>query len=104
MTARQSIEIPITQENWNNLPQEFNEFLDTLDEVRQVFASKQTVDPLYPSYDYEWEMDSTIALDTAAYYWNSDEELPSPEIIINEINEAFAEAAYDDWVSSAYSF
>lgn len=104
MSTRPFIQEPVTTENWKDLPKEFNDFLDGIDAARKVAESKEVIDPLYPSYDYDWEVDSDIPLQTAIYYWNSDEELPSFEVIIEEINDALGEAAYDDWVSSAYSY
>jgi hypothetical protein len=104
MSIRPAIQEPITNENWNTLPAEFNVFLDSIDEAKKLAESKEIVDPLYPSYDYSWEVDSDIALQTAVYYWNSNDELPSPNVIVEEITEALGEQAYDDWVSSAYSY
>jgi hypothetical protein len=104
MSTRPFIQEPVTADNWKDLPKEFNDFLDGIDEARKIAESKEVIDPLYPSYDYDWQVDSDIPLQTAIYYWNSDMELPSAEVIVEEINDALAEAAYDDWVSSAYSY
>lgn len=104
MSTRPLIQEPVTAENWKDLPKEFNDFLDDIDEARKIAESKEVIDPLYPSYDYDWQVDSDIPLQTAIYYWNSDMELPSAEVIVEEINDALGEAAYDDWVSSAYSY
>ena len=101
---RQLIQEPKTQADWDNLPSEFTQFLDAIDKVRNEFASTQVIDPLYPNYDYDWETDDDIPFQTALYYWNSPKDLPSPDIIVKEINEALGERAYDDWVSSAYSY
>jgi len=104
---RQIINYPETQEEWDNLPQDFLDYLDVLDEVKSVKAenTNNPVDPLYPTYDYEWELDSKIALETILYYWNQvDKELPSNDEILDGINEGYAEAAYDDYVSSFYSY
>lgn len=104
MSIRPFIQEPVTADNWKDLPKEFNQFLDDLDEARQNAASKEVIDPLYPSYDYDWEVDSDICLQTVIYYWNSDKELPSLATIVEEVNEALCESAYDQWVSSAYSY
>lgn len=101
---RQHIEDPKTQTDWNNLPLEFTQFLDLIAEARDIAESKLVVDSLYPNFDYDWETDSEIPFQTALYYWNSPKELPNPDVIVEEITEALGEQAYDDWVSSAYSY
>jgi len=101
---RQHIQEPKTQADWDNLPQEFTDFLDVISEARDTAESKQVVDPLYPNCDYDWEIDSDIPFQTALHYWNSTKELPNPDVIVEEITEALGEQSYDDWVSSAYSY
>lgn len=103
--TRQPIQLPSTNENWDNLPIEFLEFLDQVDSVREMMDKATPSDPLYPSYDYVWDVDSTIALDTLTYYWNKvDEPLPEINRIVEEISQAMGEAAYDSYVESAYSY
>ena len=106
--TRQTIDYPETQENWENLPQEFLDYLDVLDNAKTVKANIaiSPVDPLYPTYDYEWwELDDKLALETILYYWNQvDKELPSNDEVLDNINEGYGEAAYDDYASSAYSY
>ena len=104
MSTRQIVQEPKTQSDWDNLPLEFTEFLDSLDAAREAAASKKIVDPLYPSYDYNWETDSEIPFSIALDYWNSSTELPDVNLIIEEINEALVEAAYDNYCSSFYSY
>jgi hypothetical protein len=58
MMTRQIIDYPETQENWDNLPQEFQDYLEVLDNAK----------------------------------------------VLDNINEGYGEAAYDDYVSSAYSY
>ena len=106
--TRQTIDYPETQENWVNLPQEFQDYLEVLDNAKNVKAkiANFPVDPLYPTYDYEWwELDDKLALETILYYWNQvDKELPSNDELLDNINEGYGEAAYDDYVSSTYSY
>ncbi len=102
--SRVKLNYPENQDSWNSLPQEFLDYLNVLDEVKLVKFKEQVVDPLYPSYDYEWELDDDIALRTILEYWNDDKELPDPIVILDEINEGMAEAAYDAYVSSFYSY
>ena len=101
---RQNINYPETQEDWDNLPQQFKDYLDTLDEAKNKLVYNQKVDPLYPSYDYEWELDDEIPFRTILEYWNSSDELPDHKVIFDEINDYMAEAAYDYYVSSFYSY
>jgi hypothetical protein len=105
--TRQIINYPETQDSWENLPQDFLDYLDVLDNARVVKANIANTpgDPLYPTYDYEWELDNKLALETILYYWNRvDKELPSNDEVLDYINEGYGEAAYDDYVSSAYSY
>lgn len=104
LMTRQHIEEPKTQADWDNLPQEFTQFLDLIAEARDTAESKQIVDPLYPNCDYDWETDDDIPFQTALHYWNSPKKLPNTDVIAEEITEALSEQAYDDWVSSAYSY
>lgn len=101
---RQNINYPETQLDWDNLPQQFKDYLDSLDEAKNELVSNQKVDPLYPSYDYEWELDEEIPFRTILEYWNSNDELPEHQVIFDEINDCMAEAAYDYYVSSFYSY
>ena len=101
---RHTIVIPDSYEEWKNLPQEFHNFLDELDEVRKELSAQQVIDPLYPSYYYDWEVDSTLALDTVIYYWNSDKDLPDVRRIVEEIEEAYGEDAYDSYMADAHSY
>ena len=54
MMTRQIIDYPETQENWDNLPQEFQDYLEVLDNAKNVKAkiANSPVDPLYPTYYY----------------------------------------------------
>lgn len=101
---RVKLNYPETQDSWNELPQEFKNYLDVLDEVRLSEVKTQVIDPLYPSYDYDWELDEEIPLRTVLEYWNRDDELPEPIVILNEIQDGMEEAAYDAFVSSYYSY
>ena len=38
MMTRQTIDYPETQENWENLPQEFQDYLEVLDNAKNVKA------------------------------------------------------------------
>jgi hypothetical protein len=103
--TRTVIDVPRNQDDWNNLPKEFTDYLDALDEVKQNKAKSIPVDPLYPYYDYQWEFDSEIPFMTVLSYWNAvDKELPDSDKLVDEINEGLGEAAYDDHVSSFYSY
>ena len=103
--TRTLLNYPESQDSWDNLPKEFTDYLDVLDEIRVRKVNEQVVDPLYPSYDYEWELDQEIPLSTILYYWNDvNKELPEPDKLLDEINEGMGEAAYDDYVSSYYSY
>jgi hypothetical protein len=102
---RQVLTEPQSQEEWDNLPVVFHQYLDEIDEARQDAESKEVNDPLYPSYTYSWDVDSNIPLDVIMYHWNQvDSPLPEPKVIVEEISDALGEAAYDDWVASAYSY
>jgi hypothetical protein len=99
------INYPKTQDDWVNLPKEFTDYLDCLDEVKRNKAKDIVVDPLYPSYDYEWEVDDNLPLQVILEYWNDvNNELPDYEVVVEEINDSLAESAYNDYVSSSYSF
>jgi hypothetical protein len=102
---RQLITEPQSQIEWDNLPVEFHQYLDEIDEARKDADSKLVIDPLYPNCEYDWDVDSNIPLNVIMSYWNQvDSPLPKPEVIVNEICYALGEASYDDWVSSAYSY
>jgi hypothetical protein len=102
---RTFIQVPTNQEEWDNLPQEFNDYLDNLNEARIKLSDSQVVDPLYPSYDYEWELDEEIPFTTILLYWNDlNKELPNHQKILDEINECMAETSYYDYISSFYSY
>jgi hypothetical protein len=89
---RQIINYPETQVEWDNLPQDFLDYLDVLDEVKS-------------KYDYFWELDSHLAFETIIYYWNKiNDPLPTNDELLSGINEGYAEAAYEDYVSSFYSY
>ena len=62
MSTRKVIQEPITLSDWENLPKEFLKFVDEVDCARNKLALNQKVDPLYPTYDYEWEVDSDLPL------------------------------------------
>jgi hypothetical protein len=103
--TRTLLNYPESQDSWDNLPKEFTDYLNFLDEIRIETAKQQVVDPLYPTYDYEWELDEEIPLITILNYWNDvNKELPDPNVIFEEINDCFAETSYDDYVSSYYSY
>ena len=104
MSTRKVIQEPTTLSDWENLPKEFLKFVDEVDCARNELSLNQKVDPLYPNYDYEWQIDSDLSIQMMIEYWNSNKELPKAEKIVEEINEAMAEAAYDDYVSSFYSY
>ena len=102
---RQVLTEPQSQEDWNNLPVEFHQYLDKIDETRQDAESKEVNDPLYHNYTYSWDVDSSIPLNVIMYHWNEvDSPLPEPKKIVKEICDALGEVEYDDWVSSAYSY
>lgn len=101
---RQKVNYPETPDSWNELPQEFLDYLNDLDEARQIKLGQQVIDPLYPTYDYDWELDEEIPLRTVIEYWNSDKELPEHSVVIDEANDCLAEAAYDYYVESWYSY
>ena len=104
--TRPTITIPDIHDydSWKKLPQEFHNFLDELDAIREELCNQQVIDTLYPSYSYDWAIDSTIALDTVVYYWNSDKDLPDAKRIVKEIDEAYGEAAYDSYMADAHSY
>lgn len=102
--TRPKLNYPETPDSWKQLPQEFLDYLNVLDEVRKEHLAKELNDPLYSHCDYEWEMDDEIPLRTVLEYWNNDKELPSPDFILDEINDCMAETSYEDWVSSFYSY
>lgn len=102
---RQVIAEPQSQSEWDDLPVEFHQYLDEIDEARNNADSEQVIDPLYPNYEYSWDVDSSIPFDVIMHHWNrTDLPLPEPEKIVNEICDALGEASYDDWVSSSYSY
>lgn len=99
------IEEPKTQEDWNNLPSEFLFYLNEVDSVRQSLLKKEVIDPLYPSYDYDWEVDSDIPFNTILYYWNRvNDELVNPDEMVELIQDELGSAAWDDYCASAYSY
>lgn len=102
---RQVINYPEKQEDWDNLPEEFKNYLDHLDKIRLEQAVKHSnKDPMYPNYDYCWELDEDLAIQTILHYWNNlDKKLPEPIKILDEINDCFSEHSYDDYASSFYS-
>ncbi len=103
--SRSAIEYPKSQDDWNNLPKEFNDYLSVLDQARQNKAESIPVDPLYPSYDYEWELDDEIPFNIILMYWNDvNKELPDSDKLLDDINDSLAESAYDDYVGSYYSY
>lgn len=103
--TRKFIHTPKTQDEWDNLPQEFSDYLDSLNQARIKLADSQVVDPLYPSYDYEWDLDEEIPFTTILLYWNDlNKELPNHQKILDEVNECIAETSYDDYISSFYSY
>lgn len=101
--TRPILAFPRIQQEWNDLPAAFTEFMNKIDLIRQSKANLQIIDPLYPSYDYDWDIDSTIPLETLIYYWNqTDKPLPDPEEVVEEINEGLGEAAFEAHEVSRY--
>lgn len=103
--SRSVVNYPVNPDSWNELPKDFLDYLEFLDEERIKLTKNNSTDPLYPTYDYEWELDEELPLTTILLYWNRlDEELPSPEVILKEINDCIAETSYYDYISSFYSY
>ena len=101
--TRPTIEFPRIQQEWNDLPEAFTQSMEKVDLIRQSKANLQIIDPLYPSYDYDWDIDSTIPLETLIYYWNqTDKPLPDPEEVVEEINQGLGEAAFEAHEVSRY--
>lgn len=102
---RTIINYPENQAGWDNLPEEFKNYLDQLNKIRLNQAIDHSYqDPVYPNYDYCWELDEDLAIQTILHYWNDVEnQLPEPIKILDEINDCIAEASYDDYASSFYS-
>jgi hypothetical protein len=101
--TRPILAFPQNNQEWDNLPAAFTEFMNKVDLIRQSKANLQIIDPLYPSYDYDWDIDSTIPLETLIYYWNqTDKPLPDPEEVVEEINEGLGEAAFEAHEVSRY--
>lgn len=102
---RTPVQVPVTQEDWFNLPADFEAFMNQVDSVRQQMDSAIPYDPLYPSYEYSWCIDESIAIETLIHYWNDVEKpLPDAAKIVEEITAAMGEADYDAYVASAYSY
>jgi transcription elongation factor GreA-like protein len=101
---REIINYPENPEDCN-FPDSFLKYLDELDEARGKMARSIPVDPLYQSYDYEWDLDEEIPMLTILQYWNDvEKDLPSHDVILEEINDCIAETSYDDYISSFYSY
>jgi hypothetical protein len=91
--------------DWNKLPQDFLDYLDYLDEERIKLTHQNSKDPLYPTYNYEWDIDDEIPMMTIISYWNNlEESLPEVNIILEEIDDCIAETSYDNYISSFYSY
>ncbi len=102
---RQIINYPETPDSWDKLPTEFKQYLDNLQKVKEQLAKQNYQDPIYPSCDYLWELDEDISIQTILIYWNDvEKELPDYNTILKEINDCYAENAYDEYVSSFYSY
>lgn len=96
---------PQSQSEWENLPIEFHQYLDEIDEARNNADSKQVINHLYPNYKYSWDVDSSIPFGIIIHHWNHiDLPLPEPEKVVNQICNALEEASYDDWGFSTYSY
>jgi hypothetical protein len=105
MKSRTFIHYPKTPESWNDLPKEFLDYLDYLDDERVKLTHQNSKDPLYPTYNYEWDIDDELSLMTIIPYWNKlDDELPEANIILKEIDDCVAETSYDNYISSFYSY
>lgn len=93
---RLAIQEPQSQEESDNLPTEFLNYLNEVDAVREELLKKEVIDPLYPSYDYDWEVDCDIPFNTILYYWNRvNEELVNPVEMVELIQDEHGSAAWD---------
>jgi hypothetical protein len=104
MEIREHIDFPKTHADWEALPIEFHSYLDQLDSRREQKEKSIPQDPLYPSYKYSFSLDEDIAIQTILIYWNNDKPLPDNDFILDEIDDHMAEADYDTYVSSLYSY
>lgn len=103
--SRSVVNYPVNPDSWNELPKDFLDYLEFLDEERIKLTKNNSTDLLYPTYDYEWDLDSEIPMTTILLYWNRlDEKLPSPKVILKEINDCIAEQSYDYYIGSFYSY
>lgn len=100
--TRPHIEFPDTNEEWDNLPKEFIEFIDEVDKVREE-CNKKEVKRNYQSYEYEWEVDSDVPLRVLISHWNDERELPSYKEIVEDILDCLCEEAMIAHVESLYS-
>lgn len=102
---RQPVQLPITQEEWFSLPDDFVAFMNEVDKTREQMDKEIPFDPLYPSYEYVWDTDDSIAIETLIYYWNKvDQPLPDARKIVEEISEGICEAGYEQYVAESYGF
>lgn len=104
MKTREHIDFPKTHADWETLPIEFHSYLDRLETLREKKEKAISQDTLYPSYNYSFSLDEDIAIQTILIYWNNGQPLPDDDLIIEEINDYMAEADYDTYISSFYSF
>jgi hypothetical protein len=99
---RPYVTFPISNKEWDNLPNEFKLFIDQVDEVRNQMEERE-MKYTYPSYDYSWNVDSDIPLQTLIHLWNSDESISDIKELVKDISTGLAEEAFMDYYASSYS-
>lgn len=86
--SRPHIEYPETHDEWVKLPDEFKNFVDDIDKVRDIFeCNSKGLDYLY----YNWQVDDKVPLTVLISHWNYDGELPEYNVIIDDIIECISE-------------
>jgi hypothetical protein len=86
--TRIKITNPETVEDWYALPKDFLQFVDSIDDLR---AEKEKND-----FSYCWSIDSAFPFSYIMGVWNSDDNLPTTEEMLENIAEGFEELAYEE--------
>lgn len=96
---RTTVEFPNSNDEWDNLPNDFKSFIDQVDVVREKMNQNE-MKYTYPSYEYSWNVDSDIPLKTLIYLWNSNESISDLQELVKDITNGIAEDAFTYYYSS----
>lgn len=89
--TRPQVEYPETHEDWLKLPEDFKQFVDDIDKVREVL---EVTSKGRDYYYYSWQVDDKVPMTVLCSHWNYNGELPDYDVIIDDIIECISEESF----------